>query len=222
MAGLGDGMTPKVKLSDALIQNLAVGKVYRDHKGGTVSGMDFTYDGQFLVTYLHEEVQTALRAQDNSVNVYSCEKASRVRHLRCEKYGVALLRFLHNDRDCAVAASRNEVSPHPYEAHSVQFSPCGKYLLVRTPWSQMVLVDAFDGELICEYPVQEQGRVPKQFPTQLALRKRLALCTSWRATQPCQGERAGTQPMLWSSLQLKPWLGGYQTRVHRQLERHEI
>lgn len=245
----GDG-TAKVKLCDALVQNLAVGKVYRDHKG-PLSGMDFTYDGQFLVT----------SGEDNSVYVYSCEKASRVRHLRCEKYGIALIRFLHNDRDCAVAASRNEadhllkywdfhdnkylrlfrshtgkvtsVSPHPYEdlflsgaedkcvllwdlrqdrpvakingqgttvasfdqqglvfaacvgqpklhlfdtrnyakgeftsfdlrphlkdpAHSVQFSPCGKYLLLRTP-SQMVLIDAFDGELICEYPVQEQG-----------------------------------------------------------------
>lgn len=256
MANFGDGMTPKVKLSDALIQNLAVGKVYRDHRG-PVSGMDFTYDGQFLVT----------SGEDNSVNVYSCEKASRVRHLRCEKYGVALIRFLHNDRDCAVAASRNEadhllkywdfhdnkylrlfrshtgkvtsVSPHPYEdlflsgaedkcvllwdlrqdrpvakingqgttvasfdqqglvfaacvgqpklhlfdtrnyakgefisfdlrshlkdpAHSVQFSPCGKYLLVRTP-AQMVLIDAFDGELICEYPVQEQGAAVPSF-----------------------------------------------------------
>ncbi|CAJ1334696.1 unnamed protein product [Effrenium voratum] len=238
--------TPKVKLSDGLVQNLAVGKVYRDHKG-TVSGMDFTYDGQYLVT----------SGEDNSVYVYSCEKASRVRHLRCEKYGVALIRFLHNDRDCAIAASRNEadhvlkywdfhdnkylrlfrshtgkvtsVSPHPYEdlflsgaedkcvllwdlrqdrpvakingqgttvasfdqqglvfaacvgqpklhlfdtrnyakgeftsfdlrphlkdpANSVQFSPCGKYVLVRSQ-SQLVLIDAYDGELICEYPV---------------------------------------------------------------------
>ncbi|CAE8643055.1 unnamed protein product [Polarella glacialis] len=88
----------KVKLSDGLVQNLAVGKVYRDHKG-PVTGMDFTYDGQHLVT----------SGEDNSVYVYSCEKASRVRHLRCEKYGVALIKFLHNDRDCAVAASRCEV-----------------------------------------------------------------------------------------------------------------
>ncbi|CAE7583470.1 WDR82 [Symbiodinium natans] len=196
--------------------------------------------------------------QDKSVYVYSCEKAGRARHLRCEKYGVGLIRFLHNDRDCAVAASRNEadhllkywdfhdnkylrlfrshtarvtsVSPHPYEdlflsgaedrsvllwdlrqerpvakingqgptvasfdqqglvfaacvgqpklhlfdtrnyakgeftsfdlrphvtdqAQTVQFSPCGKYLLVRTR-SQMVLIDAFDGEMICEYPAE--------------------------------------------------------------------
>ncbi|CAE8721202.1 unnamed protein product, partial [Polarella glacialis] len=238
----------KVKLSDGLVQNLAVGKVYRDHKG-PVTGMDFTYDGQHLVT----------SGEDNSVYVYSCEKASRVRHLRCEKYGVALIKFLHNDRDCAVAASRCEtdhvlkywdfhdnkylrlfrshtakvtsVCPHPYEdmflsgsedksvllwdlrqdrpvakingqgttianfdqqglvfaasvgqpkihlfdtrnyakgeftsfdlrthltgnpvAQTVQFSPCGKYLLVRTA-SQLVLVDAFDGELVCEFPV---------------------------------------------------------------------
>mmetsp|Transcript_10300 Transcript_10300/g.18354 ORF Transcript_10300/g.18354 Transcript_10300/m.18354 type:complete len:340 (-) Transcript_10300:28-1047(-) len=242
--------SPKVKLSDGLVQNLAVGKVYRDHKG-PVTGMDFTYDGQHLVS----------SGEDNSVYIYSCEKASRVRHLRCEKYGVGLIRFLHNDRDCAVAASRSEtdnllkywdfhdnkylrlfrahtarvtsVSPHPYEdlflsgsedrsvllwdirqdkptakingqgqtiasfdqqglvfaasvgqpklhlfdtrnyakgeftsfdlrahlkgdavAQSVQFSPCGKYLLVRTA-SQLILVDAFDGEMICEYPVQD-------------------------------------------------------------------
>jgi len=25
----------------------------------------------------------------------------------------------------------------------------------------MVLIDAFDGELICEYPVQEQGECPE-------------------------------------------------------------
>lgn len=237
-----------VKLNDRLVQNLAVGKVYRDHKG-SVSGMDFTYDGLQLVT----------SGEDNSVYVYSCEKAQRGRHLRCEKYGVSLIKFLHNDRDCAVAASRCEsdhllkywdfqenkylrlfrshtaratsVSPHPYEdlflsgsedrtvllwdlrqdrpvakingqgpsiasfdqqglvfaacvgqpkihlfdtrnyakgeftafdlsphlrgdqlVHHVQFSPCGKYLLARTAL-QLILVDAYDGELICEYPV---------------------------------------------------------------------
>jgi len=242
-----------VKLSDALVQNLAVGKVYRDHKG-SVSGMDFTHDGLHLVTC----------GEDKNVYVYGCEKAQRGRHLRCEKYGVALIRFLHNDRDCAVAASRNEtdnvlkywdfaenkylrlfrshtaratsVSPHPYEdiflsgsedrtvllwdlrqdrpvakingqgpsiasfdqqglvfavsvgqpklhlydtrnyakgeftcfdmaphlkggdrrCHHVQFSPCGKYLLARTS-SQLILLDAFDGELICEYPVSGQA-----------------------------------------------------------------
>ncbi|CAE7884998.1 Wdr82 [Symbiodinium microadriaticum] len=244
--------TAKVKLSDGLVQSLAVGKVYRDHKG-PVSGMDFTYDGQHLVT----------SGEDKSVYVYSCEKAGRVRHLRCEKYGVGLIRFLHNDRDCAVAASRSEaehllkywdfhdnkylrlfrshtarvtsVSPHPYEdlflsgsedravllwdlrqerpvakingqgttiasfdqqglvfaacvgqpklhlfdtrnyakgeftsfdlrphvpdqAQFVAFSPCGKYLLARTR-SQMVLIDAFDGELICEYP-EEAPQTP--------------------------------------------------------------
>mmetsp|Transcript_47881 Transcript_47881/g.89643 ORF Transcript_47881/g.89643 Transcript_47881/m.89643 type:complete len:323 (+) Transcript_47881:60-1028(+) len=249
-AVLGTSAPAKVKLCDALVQSLAVGKVYRDHKG-PMTGMDFTYDGQNLVT----------SGEDKSVYVYSCEKAGRARHLRCEKYGVGLIRFLHNDRDCAVAASRNEadhllkywdfhdnkylrlfrshtgkvtsVSPHPYEdlflsgaedrsvllwdlrqdrpvakingqgttiasfdqqglvfaacvgqpklhlfdtrnyakgeftsfdlrphvteqAHSVQFSPCGKYLLVRTE-SQMVLIDAFDGEMICEYPLEGTG-----------------------------------------------------------------
>jgi len=241
-----------VKLSDSLIQSLSVGKVKRDHRG-SVTSLDFTYDGQHLVTC----------GEDSSVFVYSCEKAQRTRHLRCEKYGVSLLRFLHNDKDGAIAASRNEsdhilkywdfhenkylrifrshtaratsLCPHPYEdiflsgsedrtvllwdlrqdrptakingqgrtvasfdrqglvfaacvgqpkihlfdtrnyakgefttfdlaphlkgdpvAHFVQFSPCGKYLLVRTS-SQLVLLDAFDGELICEYPVIPSG-----------------------------------------------------------------
>jgi len=237
-----------VKLSDGLVENLAVGKVYRDHKG-PVTGLDFTYDGLHLVT----------SGEDSGVYVYSCDQAQRTRHLRCEKYGVGMIRFLHNDKDCAVAASRREadhvlkywdlhenkylrlfrshaaratsLSPHPYEdlflsgsedrtvllwdlrqdrpvakingqgpsvasfdqqglvfaagvgqpkihlfdtrnfakgeftsfdltphlkgnplTHFVQFSPCGKYLLVRTA-TQLVLIDAFDGELICEYPV---------------------------------------------------------------------
>jgi len=237
-----------VKLSDGLVQSLSVGKVKRDHRGSLTS-MDFTYDGQHLVT----------SGEDHSVFVYSCEKATKTRHLRCEKYGVSLIRFLHNDKDGAIAASRHSpepllkywdfhenkylrifkshgakitsVCPHPYEdiflsgsedktvllwdlrqdrptakingqgrtvasfdrqglvfaacvgqpkihlfdtrnyakgefttfeltphlkgdpiAHFVQFSPCGKYLLVRTS-SQLVLLDAFDGELICEYQV---------------------------------------------------------------------
>mmetsp|Transcript_12530 Transcript_12530/g.24432 ORF Transcript_12530/g.24432 Transcript_12530/m.24432 type:complete len:353 (-) Transcript_12530:35-1093(-) len=241
-----------VKLTDGLVQSLAVGKVYRDHKG-SVSGMDFTHDGLHLVTC----------GEDKNVYVYGCEKAQRGRHLRCEKYGVALIKFLHNDRDIAVAASRNEsdnllkywdlaenkylrffrshtarvtsLSPHPCDdiflsgsedrtvflwdlrqdrptakingqgtsiasfdqqglvfavsvgqpklhlydtrnyakgeficfdmaphlrgsdcrCHHVQFSPCGKYLLARTT-SQLILLDAFDGELICEYPVAGQ------------------------------------------------------------------
>jgi len=245
---------PIVKLSDGLVQNLAVGKVYRDHKGSVINGMDFTYDGLHLVTC----------GEDKNVWVYGCEKANRARNLRCEKYGVSLIKFLHNDRDCAVAASCNEtdhvlkywdfaenkylrlfrshtakatsVSPHPLEdiflsgsedrmvllwdlrqdrpvakingqgpsiatfdqqglvfavsvgqpklhlydtrnyakgeftcfdmaphlrgadrcVHHVKFSPCGKYLLARTT-SQLILLDAFDGELICEYAVAGQA-----------------------------------------------------------------
>lgn len=180
--------------------------------------------------------------------------------MRCEKYGVSLIKFLHNDKDCAVAASNNDsdhvlkywdmhenkylrllrshtarttyISPHPYEdlflsgsvdktvllwdlrqdrpvakingqgpslasfdhqglvfaacvgqpkihlfdtrnyskgeftsfdltphiksddklVHACQFSPCGKYLLARTSM-QLILVDAFDGEMIHEFPV---------------------------------------------------------------------
>merc|ERR1712232_569092 len=250
-----------VTLTDSLIQSLAVGKVYRDHKG-SVTGLDFTHDGLHLVT----------GGEDNNVFVYSCDKAERGRHLRCEKYGVRLLRFLHNDKDCVIAASRvdtdhvlkywdfeenkylrlfrshssriRSVSPHPYEdiflsgsfdrnvllwdlrqdrptakingegptiasfdqqglvfaacvgqprlhlydtrnyakgeftsfdlsphlkdnmlAHSVQFSPCGKYLLVRTP-TQLVLIDAFDGELACEYAL---GSCPANVAADAAL-----------------------------------------------------
>eukprot|EP00929_Paragymnodinium_shiwhaense_P109226 TRINITY_DN75588_c0_g1_i1.p1 TRINITY_DN75588_c0_g1~~TRINITY_DN75588_c0_g1_i1.p1 ORF type:complete len:365 (+),score=92.50 TRINITY_DN75588_c0_g1_i1:98-1192(+) len=238
---------PAVRLNNALVNSLAVGKVYRDHKG-TISGLDFTQDGMHLVT----------AGDDNNVYIYNCEKASRSRHLRCEKLGVSLIKFLHNDRDAAVCSSRvsqdnvlkywdfhenkylrlfrshtgklRSVSPHPYEdifisgaadklvllwdlrqdrpvakingegptvasfdqqglvfaasvgqprlhlfdtrnyakgefvcfdisahlrgsdklVHSVQFSPCGKYLLVRS-MHQLLLIDAFDGELVCEY-----------------------------------------------------------------------
>merc|ERR1740117_882051 len=77
-----------VKLSDPLIQSLAVGKVYRDHKGA-INSLDYTQDGLHVVT----------AGEDKNVYVYSCEKAQRGRHLRCEKYGVNLIRFLHNDKD---------------------------------------------------------------------------------------------------------------------------
>lgn len=238
-----------VKLSDNLLQSFAVGKVHRDHKAGGLVSMDFTYDGRHLVT----------SGGGHDIYVYSCEKAQRTRHLKCEKYGVGVIRFLHNDKDFAIAGGRSEseyfvkywdfhenkylrffkqhvgeitsLSPHPYEdvflsgaddasvllwdlrqerpvakihgqgsavasfdnqglvfaacvgkpkvhlfdtrnytkgefaafdmsvhlrgdpvAHYVQFSPCGKYVLMRTS-SQLILVDAFDGELVCEYPV---------------------------------------------------------------------
>eukprot|EP00927_Polykrikos_kofoidii_P065313 TRINITY_DN6108_c0_g1_i3.p1 TRINITY_DN6108_c0_g1~~TRINITY_DN6108_c0_g1_i3.p1 ORF type:complete len:367 (-),score=42.19 TRINITY_DN6108_c0_g1_i3:263-1243(-) len=231
-----------------MLQSFAVGKVYKDHKG-PINGLDFTHDGMNLVT----------SGDDSIVYVYSCAQAQRAKQLRCEKYGICHIRFLHNDKDCAVAASRNpkehvlkywdfhenkylrifrahsgatrSISPHPYEdsflsgnddktvllwdlrqdrpvakidgegptvasfdqqgvvfaasvgqprlhlfdsrnyakgefssfdltahlkgnvvAHYVQFSPCGKYLLVRTA-GQLILIDAYDGELICEYPL---------------------------------------------------------------------
>mmetsp|Transcript_41595 Transcript_41595/g.75409 ORF Transcript_41595/g.75409 Transcript_41595/m.75409 type:complete len:345 (-) Transcript_41595:73-1107(-) len=237
-----------VKLSDTVVKNLAVGKVYRDHKTA-INGLDFTYDGMHLVT----------SGDDNDVFVYSVMQAQRAKHLHCEKYGVSLIKFLHNDKDCAVASSRSNtdhvlkywdfhenkylrmfrahqsrpssLSPHPYEdlflsaaeagsvllwdlrqdrpsakingsgrnvasfdqtgvvfaacvgqprlhlfdtrnygkgaftafdltshlrenktVYSVQFSPCGKYLLTRTG-TQLLLIDAFDGKKICEYPV---------------------------------------------------------------------
>eukprot|EP00971_Amphidinium_carterae_P027651 544679-Amphidinium_carterae.1 len=206
---------------------------------------------------------------DNDVFVYSVMQAQQTKHLHCEKYGVSLIKFLHNDKDCAVASSRSStdhvlkywdfhenkylrmfrahqsrpssLSPHPYEdlflsaaeagsvllwdlrqdrpsakingssrnvasfdqtgiifaacvgqprlhlfdtrnygkgaftafdltahlrenktVYSVQFSPCGKYLLTRTG-EQLLLIDAFDGKKICEYPVS--GEVSHQIPT---------------------------------------------------------
>mmetsp|Transcript_11063 Transcript_11063/g.25330 ORF Transcript_11063/g.25330 Transcript_11063/m.25330 type:complete len:360 (-) Transcript_11063:30-1109(-) len=245
-----DGGAPSVKLSDGLVKSLAVGKVYRDHKT-MINGMDFTHDGHHLVT----------SGDDNDVFVYSTMQAQRAKHLHCEKYGVSLIKFLHNDKDCAVAASRSRtdhvlkywdfqenkylrlfraaksaassVSPHPYEdlflsaeeegsvmlwdlrqerpsakingtsrstasfdqqglvfaacvgpprlhlfdtrnygsgafmavdlsayvredkdktVYSVQFSPCGNYLLTRTR-KKLLLLDAYEGKLICEYPL---------------------------------------------------------------------
>ena len=40
---------------------------------------------------------------------------------------------------------------------------CESVSIIAThhPRAQMVLIDAFDGELICEYPVQEQGECPE-------------------------------------------------------------
>lgn len=247
------GSGPAVKLNDNLVSNLAVGKVFRDHKG-PMTGLDFTYDGQHVVS----------AGEDHCVYIYDCQKAQRSRHLRCEKYGVSHIRFLHNDKDCVIAASRNpadhmlkywdfalnkylrlfrshtapvtSLCAHPYEdiflsgsedrsmllwdirqdrpaakisgqgptlatfdqqgvvfaacvgqpklhlfdtknyskgeftafdlssvlqqdplIRFVQFSPCGKYLLVRTA-KQLILVDAYDGEMICEYPVATSGR----------------------------------------------------------------
>lgn len=243
----------QVKLNDTLVSRLAVGKVYRDHKA-SINGLDFTYDGQHLVT----------SGEDSNTYIYDCEKAQRTKNLRCEKYGVGLVRFLHNDKDSVLATSRNltdhvlkywdlhdnkyirlfrshngavnSISPHPYEdtfisgsedrtmmlwdlrqdrplakiqghgstfatfdqqglvfaacvghpklhlfdtrnyakgefssfdlathlrqdpvIQNVQFSPCGKYLLVRTK-KQLMLVDAFDGEPICEYPISKSIR----------------------------------------------------------------
>jgi len=252
-AAQADGRMPSVKLSDSIVSNLAVGKVFRDHKA-PMTGLDFTYDGLNVVT----------AGEDHSIYIYDCQKATRTRHLRCEKYGVSLIRFLHNDKDCVIAASRNptdnllkywdfamnkylrlfrshtapvtSLCAHPYEdtflsgsedrsmllwdirqdrpaakingqgptlatfdqqglvfaacvgppklhlfdtknfskgeftsfdlsshlkqdplIRFVRFSPCGKYLLVRTAL-QLLLVDAYDGELVCEYPVATSGR----------------------------------------------------------------
>mmetsp|Transcript_35508 Transcript_35508/g.76662 ORF Transcript_35508/g.76662 Transcript_35508/m.76662 type:complete len:358 (+) Transcript_35508:135-1208(+) len=255
----------EVSLSDQLLARLAVGKVYRDHKG-SLTGLDFTYDGQHLVT----------SGEDNSVFVYSVESAHRSRHLRCEKYGCGLVRFLHNDKEAAVAATRNSAEhmlkywdfhenkylrffrghkapitslcPHPYEdvfltgaqdktvmmwdlradkpnaridgagpcvagfdqqgmvfaasvgspklhlfdtrnfsrgeficfdisahlspdnllVHSVQFSPCGRFLLVRT-LSQLILLDAFDGTLLVEYPIAAPAGSPEALPARPSL-----------------------------------------------------
>ncbi|CAK0818147.1 unnamed protein product [Prorocentrum cordatum] len=86
----------QVRLSDGLVQSLAVGKVYSDHRG-PVGSLDFTHDGLYLAT----------AGEDDRVHVYSCDRAERARHLRCEKYGVGAVRFLHNSRDCALASSRS-------------------------------------------------------------------------------------------------------------------
>ena len=86
-----------VPLQDRLLQNMAVGKVFRDCSK-RINSLDFTPDGKFML----------VSSDDDSVHIYDCEKALKYKSLLSQKYGVNLMQFVHSGTSSAVCASRND------------------------------------------------------------------------------------------------------------------
>ena len=87
-----------VPLQDRLLQNMGVGKVFRDCSK-KVNSLDFTPDGKFMI----------VSSDDDSVHLYDCEKAVKYKSLLSQKYGVDNIQFVHSGSSSAVCASRNDV-----------------------------------------------------------------------------------------------------------------
>jgi COMPASS component SWD2 len=86
-----------VPLQDRLLQNLGVGKVFRECNE-KVNSLDFTPDGKFMI----------VSSDDNSAHIYDCEKAEKYKSLHCEKYGIDNIQFVHSGSASAICSSRNE------------------------------------------------------------------------------------------------------------------
>lgn len=73
-----------MKLIDHVVRSFKVAKVFHDNKD-RINSIDFTFDGNTLIT----------SSDDESINLYDCQKGLHMRTLHSKKYGVDLIRYTH-------------------------------------------------------------------------------------------------------------------------------
>ncbi|KAF4672416.1 Transcription initiation factor TFIID subunit 9 [Perkinsus chesapeaki] len=84
-----------IGLSDEILSNMAVGKVFKDATK-RVNSIDFTSDGRYLIA----------SSDDESVSIYDTEKGSRHKMLYSRKYGCDNIQFVHSGTNSALCSSR--------------------------------------------------------------------------------------------------------------------
>eukprot|EP00300_Choanocystis_sp_HF-7_P037387 c534_g1_i1.p1 GENE.c534_g1_i1~~c534_g1_i1.p1 ORF type:complete len:311 (-),score=44.89 c534_g1_i1:67-999(-) len=83
-------------MDDSAIRGLSLVKVFNDNTQ-PINGLDFTEDGEFLVT----------SSDDESIRIYSMETGEQAQVLFSKKYGVDLIHCAHHP-NLVVTASKNE------------------------------------------------------------------------------------------------------------------
>ncbi|KAF4699854.1 Transcription initiation factor TFIID subunit 9, partial [Perkinsus olseni] len=84
-----------IGLTDDILSNMAVGKVFKDATK-RVNSIDFTSDGRYLIA----------SSDDESVSIYDTEKGSRHKLLYSRKYGCDNIQFVHSGTNSALCSSR--------------------------------------------------------------------------------------------------------------------
>merc|ERR1711862_723303 len=74
----------KMKLTDIVVQNLRVAKVFRENTN-TINNIDFSTNGEMLIS----------SSDDDSIVIYDCQNGTPKRTLNSKKYGVDLIHFTH-------------------------------------------------------------------------------------------------------------------------------
>jgi COMPASS component SWD2 len=85
-----------LKLSQSLLKSFQCGRVFKDNTK-EINSMDFSSDGQFLVT----------ASNDESIHLYNVQKGALQKEIFSKKYGVDLVRFAHHN-STVICASKNE------------------------------------------------------------------------------------------------------------------
>ncbi|KAI0226736.1 WD repeat-containing protein 82 [Lamellibrachia satsuma] len=79
-----DEMHTKMKLTDALVKNFRVAKVFRENTD-RINSIDFSANGETLIS----------SSDDDSIVIYDCQNGTPKRTLNSKKYGVDLINYTH-------------------------------------------------------------------------------------------------------------------------------
>ena len=94
-------------LSDDLLTNFALGRVFRDNSQ-RINSIDFDKNGDYLVT----------ASNDEKIQLYNVDKGIKEKCINVKKYGVNLVRFTHASPNCILTASNNNNNDNAIRYHS--------------------------------------------------------------------------------------------------------
>ncbi|KAL6052932.1 WD repeat-containing protein 82 [Balamuthia mandrillaris] len=93
----GHSTSPGLRITDHVLQHMAMGKVFKDSKAA-FNSMDFHHEGKYLVA----------ANDDESIHMINTETGRQEKVIHSKKYGVDLVRFTHGEPNTVICASKNQ------------------------------------------------------------------------------------------------------------------
>uniref|UniRef100_A0A915ESQ7 Uncharacterized protein n=1 Tax=Ditylenchus dipsaci TaxID=166011 RepID=A0A915ESQ7_9BILA len=84
-----------MKINDQNVASMVAAKTFTENMD-KINHMDYTADGQTLITSAH----------DDSITVYDCNTGTKSRSVNSKKYGVDLIHFAHASKDAVHSSTK--------------------------------------------------------------------------------------------------------------------
>ncbi|XP_071960836.1 WD repeat-containing protein 82-like [Antedon mediterranea] len=100
-----------MKLSDQVIRNFRVAKLFKDQNTAKINSVDFSHNGETLIS----------SSDDDSIVIYDCLEGKPKKTLYSKKYGVDLIRFTHAQNTCIYSSNKIDDTIRYLSLHDNKF-----------------------------------------------------------------------------------------------------